>query len=158
MQDCCGAGRVVEAGFDAAACAWWVAGAITLGLRAAEASAARVPQAASRGAVVGLCWLSALMFLALLLTNLVLIKRLGRAYKAAAQQLQQQGGPQYPIGAPPGGVQMAAFPPGSVGSQPPLWGAPAGPHGSAPGTWGAPTPAPAPMQQTGPPPGYPTTR
>lgn len=32
-MDCCGAGRAIEAGFDAAACAWWVAGGITLGLR-----------------------------------------------------------------------------------------------------------------------------
>lgn len=70
-------GRAVEAGFDAAACAWWIAGGITLGMRATEANAAGIPQQAARNAVVALCWLSATMFLALLVTNMVLIKKLG---------------------------------------------------------------------------------
>jgi hypothetical protein len=77
LQDCCGMGRAVEAGFDAAAFAWWVAGAITLGLRASEANSMGIPQQSARNSVVALCWLSAAMFLALLVTNLVLIKKLG---------------------------------------------------------------------------------
>jgi hypothetical protein len=76
-MDCCGMGRAVEAGFDAAACAWWVAGAVTLGLRAGEANRVGIPQRDARNAIVGLSWLSAAMFLALLVTNLVLIKKLG---------------------------------------------------------------------------------
>jgi hypothetical protein len=77
LQDCCGMGRAVEAGFDAAAFAWWVAGAITLGLRASEANSMGIPQQSARNAIVALSWLSAAMFLALLMTNLVLIKKLG---------------------------------------------------------------------------------
>lgn len=33
MGACVAAGRAIEAGFDAAATAWWVAGGIILGLR-----------------------------------------------------------------------------------------------------------------------------
>jgi hypothetical protein len=84
-MDCCGMGRVVEAGFDAAACAWWVAGAVTLGLRAGEANRAGIPQRDARNAIVGLSWLSAAMFLALLVTNLVLIKKLGEGRAAAVE-------------------------------------------------------------------------
>jgi hypothetical protein len=32
-MDCCGMGRAIEAGFDAAAFAWWIAGAATMGIR-----------------------------------------------------------------------------------------------------------------------------
>lgn len=70
-MDCCGMGRAVEAGFDAAACIWWIAGGITLGIRATEANSAGLPLASARNAVVALCWISALMFLALLITNMV---------------------------------------------------------------------------------------
>ncbi|KAF6257887.1 hypothetical protein COO60DRAFT_1175149 [Scenedesmus sp. NREL 46B-D3] len=146
-MDCCGMGRVVEAGFDAAAFAWWVAGAITLGLRAGEANRVGIPQQSARNAIVALSWLSAAMFLALLLTNLVLIKKLGKAYKAAHQQLQQRL-TAYPVaGAAPQGIQMAAYPP-----QPGMYGAAAA-HTDAAGP-------PQPMQQQqqwGPPPGYPTS-
>eukprot|EP00882_Tetradesmus_deserticola_P003267 GHRQ01003461.1.p1 GENE.GHRQ01003461.1~~GHRQ01003461.1.p1 ORF type:complete len:345 (+),score=135.24 GHRQ01003461.1:159-1193(+) len=141
-MDCCGMGRAVEAGFDAAACAWWVAGAITLGLRAGEANSAGMPQQSARNAIVALSWLSAAMFLALLLTNLVLIKKLGKAYKAAHQQLQQRL-TAYPVaGAAPQGIQMAAYPP-----QQGMYGAGAG---------GAAQPMQQ-QQQWGPPPGYPTS-
>lgn len=70
-MDCCGMGRAVEAGFDAAACVWWIAGGITLGVRATEANAAGIERQNERNAVVALCWISAFMFLALLVTNLV---------------------------------------------------------------------------------------
>eukprot|EP00775_Hariotina_reticulata_P005079 gene5079-5320_t len=137
-MDCCGMGRAIEAGFDAAAFAWWIAGAVTMGLRASEANAIGVPQASSRNAVVALCCISAIMFLALLVTNCILIKRLGRAYKAAAQQMQQH------MTAYPGGganVQMVPMQPG-------------GPVNAA---GGATFPGAAPpYQQQGPPAGYPT--
>lgn len=75
-MDCCGMGRAVEAGFDAAACVWWIAGGITLGVRATEANAAGIERQNERNAVVALCWISAFMFLALLVTNLVRVKGL----------------------------------------------------------------------------------
>lgn len=153
-MDCCGMGRAIEAGFDAAAACWWIAGGITLGLRSSEANAAGIHQAGARNAVVALCWISAALFLVLLCTNFVLIKRLGKAYKAAAQQMQQhltaQPVPGY--AAQPGtGLQM-----GMMG------GSPAGyPPQAPPQQWGAPPPpvstsaglVPEPAQ---PPAGYPS--
>ncbi|WIA33861.1 hypothetical protein OEZ86_006965 [Tetradesmus obliquus] len=154
-MDCCGMGRAVEAGFDAAAFAWWVAGAVTLGLRAGEANSAGIQQQSARNAVVALSWLSAMMFLALLVTNLVLIKKLGKAYKAAHQQLQQHL-TAHPVagGVPPQGIQMAAYPP-----QPGMYAAPAaaGAAAGGPAMYGAAQPMQQQQQQWGPPPGYPTS-
>eukprot|EP00878_Enallax_costatus_P013080 GHUV01013668.1.p1 GENE.GHUV01013668.1~~GHUV01013668.1.p1 ORF type:complete len:388 (+),score=81.72 GHUV01013668.1:1220-2383(+) len=165
-MDCCGMGRAVEAGFDAAACVWWIAGGITLGVRATEANALGIERMNERNAVVALCWISAFMFLALLVTNLVLIKRLGRAYKHAAQQMQQHmtaypvGGVQMmPMGQNTGGYpqpgqfqQQQYGQPGGTGAYPPQPGM---------GAFNAPPPGSFPQQQQPPqwtaPPGYPTT-
>jgi hypothetical protein len=114
----------------------------------------------------------------LLVTNFVLIKRLGRAYKAAAQQMQQHLTAMPVTGYPQGGVQMGAmggppagYPPQSTPPQ--HWGAqPAGgasypPQSTPPQNWGAqpaggaggaaPYPsAGAASQTTTPPAGYPS--
>lgn len=160
-MDCCGMGRAVEAGFDAAACIWWIAGGITLGVRATEANAAGVPNMSSRNAVVALCWISAFMFLALLVTNLVLIKRLGRAYKHAAQQMQQHmtaypvaGVQMVPMGQNAGGYPQPGAQYQQQGAYPPQ-------PGMGPGGYAAPPPGAYQQQQQQqqwtPPPGYPTT-
>lgn len=58
--------------------------------RASEANAAGVPQGAARNAVVALCWISAFMFFALLVTNCILIKRLGRCGVRLLLRVYQQ--------------------------------------------------------------------
>lgn len=98
----------------------------------------------------------------LLCTNIVLIKRLGKAYKAAAQQMQQhmtalpvtgyphQGGVQMggmgggpPAGYPQGmGMQMGGPPPAHMAPQQP-WGAAPPPAPGAQGVGGATTTPPA---------------
>jgi hypothetical protein len=94
----------------------------------------------------------------LLVTNVVLIKRLGKAYKAAAQQMQQHLTAMPVTGYPQGGMQMgvmggppAGYPPQSTPPQ--HWGTqPAGGPGGA-----APYPsAGAAPQTTTPPAGYPS--
>ena len=70
-------GRVLEAVFDSLMAVWWTAGTVTLAVRAHEANVITLPKAAARNAVVAMSALSAFMFWALLVTNAVLIKRLG---------------------------------------------------------------------------------
>lgn len=70
-------GRVIEATFDAVGVFWWVAGAATLGVRADEANAAGIPEQNARNAIVAMAAIAAFAFLVLLITNVVLIKRLG---------------------------------------------------------------------------------
>eukprot|EP00879_Flechtneria_rotunda_P011470 GHRR01011983.1.p1 GENE.GHRR01011983.1~~GHRR01011983.1.p1 ORF type:complete len:228 (+),score=67.73 GHRR01011983.1:857-1540(+) len=168
-MDCCGMGRAVEAGFDAAAAAWWIAGGITLGIRASDANSQRIARQDARNAVVALCWISAALFLALLVTNLILIKKLGRAYKEAAQQMQQHM-TAYPLASV---VQMGPVgqhgqpmqygtpygPPGNYGYSPQPYASQQGPYPPHPGYQQQP-PSVVPgqqQQQWGPAPGYPTT-
>lgn len=77
-QDCCGAGRGMEAVFDSVMFVWWTAGTVVLAVRADEANKAGLPKRDARNAVVAMAAISAFMFLALLVANIVLIKRLGK--------------------------------------------------------------------------------
>lgn len=77
LQDCCGAGRALEAVFDSMMLIWWTAGTVTLAVRADEANKAGLPFRDARNAVVAMAAISAFMFLVLLVVNIVLIKRLG---------------------------------------------------------------------------------
>eukprot|EP00878_Enallax_costatus_P005136 GHUV01005399.1.p1 GENE.GHUV01005399.1~~GHUV01005399.1.p1 ORF type:complete len:239 (+),score=70.30 GHUV01005399.1:93-719(+) len=120
-MDCCGMGRVLEAVFDGLMAMWWTAGTVTLAVRAHEANGLGLRKEAARNAVVALSAISAFMFWALLVTNAVLIKRLGKAYKATRLQMQQHTTAHYPPAIPLGTYpQPQGHPTGPVG-------APAGP-------------------------------
>jgi hypothetical protein len=136
---------------------------ITLGSSAAQANAQGAPKDGHRNAVVALCWVSMVLFAALLAINGYLTLKLGRAYVSAARQQQQ-----YAQNGGPGGIQMASpvFPPGGPfysadpnAAPPPAWGAPAYgyPAAAAPGGWPAPgvvaPPGGGPAPGQAPPPG-----
>lgn len=79
----------MEAVFDSVMFVWWTAGTVVLAVRADEANAAGFPKRDARNAVVALAAISAFMFLALLLTNIVLIMRLGEwLHPALSRQLR----------------------------------------------------------------------
>lgn len=95
----------------------------------------------------------------LLCTNIVLIKRLGKAYKAAAQQMQQHLTAMPVTGYPQGGVQMGQM--GPAGGPPPGYPTNMQPGMGAQPQWGAAPPppgppAPGPAANTAPPAGYPS--
>jgi len=160
--DCCGMGRFFELMFDVFAAIWWIAGAITLGTYVQDADAAGVPKSAARHAILALASICGAMFICLAVTNIILIKKYGKALKSVKQQMATQAAAQ-PAGywVPAGGhaVQMGAqgqqqgvyAPAGYPGAYP---AAPAPTGGVPPGYPGAYQAAPAPMAG-GVPQGYP---
>ncbi|GBF96399.1 hypothetical protein Rsub_09198 [Raphidocelis subcapitata] len=130
--DCCGMGRVVESTFDLFAAMWWIAGASTITARAEEASFAQIPGEGWRQAVVAISWLASAAFLALFVTNIVLVSKIGKAFKEVqAQQAAMMAGGGG--GAGGGGAVQLAMPTG----YPPA----SGPGGAPVGYPAAPAPA-----------------
>jgi hypothetical protein len=140
--------------FDIIATAWWMAGAITLTSYHRDAEAANIPQSDARKGVIAMCWIAAAMFLCLAVTNMILVKKYGKALKAAAVQ-QQANAHGMPTAQPVHVVQMGqpqpGYAPGAAAYPTPQgWGAPAAmpPQGYAMAQPGpAPMAGPAPNQQ-----------
>lgn len=128
--DCCGMGRIVESVFDSMAAIWWIAGASTLTTRAREANDAGVPNQSWRDSVVALSWVAGGSFAVLCFANLMLVQKLGKAYKEVKAQQQAAAAGALPPGAY--GVQMV---PTAYPTAPPAAGAPVAqlPAGYPPG-------------------------
>lgn len=82
-MDCCGGGRVAETIFDLLLLIEWIAASVMFGQRASEANALSLPRMEARNAVAAMAAVSAFNALVLLLTNGVLLWKLGRSYKVA---------------------------------------------------------------------------
>jgi len=109
-MDCCGIGRLAEVIFDILAIAWWLAAGIVLASAAQKATG--LPGGSYRAAVVALCWVSVLFFIALLACNSYLVIKVGRSYLATNQAMGGTGNGIMPFGGQQA-VQMSHIPGGA---------------------------------------------